>query len=143
LIKKYIDLLKENIKLNNITNVKVIEKGIWSSTKKVKIIPGGMSTKISDKGVVANVTSLDDFVIKEKIDPSKVSFIKMDIEGSEVEAVMGANRILEGGIAKWAIAAYHVVKGEITANYLEKFFKKRGYKIKRALPEHLTLIVEK
>lgn len=67
----------------------------------------------------ANTISIDSLV-SEKID-----FMKMDIEGAEVEALMGAKRTLVNSNAKCAICSYHKWNDEKRIrNLLEEY----GYK---------------
>jgi FkbM family methyltransferase len=62
------------------------------------------SSHISESGgVTINVISLDDF-FADKISPT---FIKMDIEGAEMDALIGAKGIIEKHHPKLAICAYH------------------------------------
>jgi FkbM family methyltransferase len=51
--------------------------------------------------------SIDDFVDQYKV--SKVDFIKMDIEGSEMAALQGAERTIRKHKPKLAIATYHSI----------------------------------
>lgn len=63
---------------------------------------GDESGNFSNKGTeMIRVVKLDD-VVKEK-----VSFIKMDIEGMESEALMGAEYIIQRDKPKLAISVYH------------------------------------
>lgn len=59
----------------------------------------------------------------------KIDFIKMDIEGAEIEAIKGAKQLIKNYKPAFSIAAYHVVDGERTYKKLEKMFKKLNYKI--------------
>ncbi len=60
-----------------------------------------MGSMISDIGnTQINCVALDD-IVKEK-----TALIKMDIEGSEIDAVNGARRLIENG-APLAISVYH------------------------------------
>lgn len=61
------------------------------------------SHKIDDTGsTTINVDSLDN-VLKNK----RVTFIKMDIEGAEIEALHGARQIIESQMPVLAISIYH------------------------------------
>jgi len=63
------------------------------------------SSKISDKGIsMVSVTSLDSLLYEK---PSRPTFIKMDIEGAELNALEGARRIIERDKPTLAISAYH------------------------------------
>ena len=57
----------------------------------------------SKQSVPINVLSIDDFM-KDKEAPT---FIKMDIEGSETEALLGAKKIIKKYKPKLAISVYH------------------------------------
>jgi FkbM family methyltransferase len=84
-------------------NVEVHQKALWSKSGKArlyrhKLNVGGSSIlplapEITDCIVDVETVRLDEVV-------SKVDFIKMDVEGSEIEALKGASMILE---------AYHPV----------------------------------
>ena len=50
--------------------------------------------------------------ILQELGIASVDFIKMDIEGSEIEALKGMRKTLESQV-QLAIAAYHPVKGQL------------------------------
>jgi FkbM family methyltransferase len=52
-----------------------------------------------------SMTSLDDYVFNKKL--SCVNFIKMDIEGAEMDALEGASRIIREFKPRLAISTYH------------------------------------
>ena len=85
-------------------DVKLYNKGLWSSDTTVYFETTGTdASRITDK-VNANsieVVSLDSFV-KEK-----VTFIKMDIEGAELEALKGCQNTIKRYRPKLAISVYH------------------------------------
>jgi FkbM family methyltransferase len=67
---------------------------------------------------VSTVT-IDDFVMQERL--SRVDFIKMDIEGSELNALQGAEHTLNTFRPRLAIALYHQFDDLITIpDYLSK-----------------------
>lgn len=115
--KNYKKLL-ENMKLNSLSNLTVIEKGVWSS-------------RTSSRGMA--LTSLDDELKSEKI-----NFIKMDVEGAEIEAVKGAKNILRDNKVNLAIASYHMVNGKKTYSRLEEMLSEFDYETNTSYPEHLT-----
>ena len=59
-------------------------------------------SKINEEGVKVKAVSLDQEHLTEKI-----TFIKMDIEGSESEALRGAKNIIKNNIPKLAVCIYH------------------------------------
>lgn len=66
---------------------------------------------------------LDDFFKNNKI-----NFIKMDIEGEEINALLGAEKIMRKSNIKASICAYH---NKADYNKLIEFAKKIGYKYTR------------
>lgn len=61
------------------------------------------SSYVSQEGeTVVNVNSLDNIM-----EGKKVTFIKMDIEGSEVPALLGAKKLIQENHPKLAISIYH------------------------------------
>jgi FkbM family methyltransferase len=69
--------------------------------------------------------ALDD--ILEDLHIEAVDFIKMDIEGSEIEALKGMNRVLESDV-QLAIAAYHPVQGSLTHTVIVPQLERLGFK---------------
>jgi FkbM family methyltransferase len=81
----------------------LINKGAWSCNTKLFFDATGKSASaISDQGDEILVTALDD-ELKDK----QVSFIKMDIEGAELEALRGAKSLIIKQKPKLAISIYH------------------------------------
>ena len=143
-IINYKNLIEQKIK-NKFKNVIIINKGLWSEEKILKL-----STRSSDDNMEASffsgvednntidvpVAKLDDEL--KKLGIEKVDFIKMDIEGAEIEAVKGAKNLLTNYSINLAIASYHIVNGEKTCYKLEELLNKLGYKTLTSFPEHLT-----
>jgi FkbM family methyltransferase len=93
-------------------NIDVIPKGLWSSDTELKFFnndTGGSSFVIAReeiKTLSVPVTSLDNF-FKDKSDDELPTFIKYDIEGSEKEALLGAEDVIRKKRPKLAICVYH------------------------------------
>lgn len=78
--------LKKNIELNNIKNVIISNKAV-SNYKGVTFISSkGSQSKLAEKGIKINVTTIDELLNEHNID---IDALKMDIEGSEYEALDG------------------------------------------------------
>ena len=85
-------------------NVEMINKGVWSKTDTLyfnsKRAPG---SKLDDSGdIKIEVTSID-----EALNGQKATFIKMDIEGAEYEALVGAQQTIKKWRPRLAISIYH------------------------------------
>ncbi len=79
----------------------------------------------NDKLVKKEAIRIDTWVEKNNI--QKLDFIKMDIEGAEIEAMEGCVETIKKLQPNFAIASYHIVNGEPTYIKLEEFFKKIAY----------------
>ena len=136
--KNNLKILAKNIKHEKLNNVVIIPKALWSENTNLKLEKlNGLHSSISQIGSLnINVARLDDELKKMNI--KKVDFIKMDIEGAEIEAIKGAIHTLKRLKPQLAIASYHLVKGKPTAVFLESFFKQIGYNVKSDFPKHLT-----
>ncbi len=89
-------------RLARFNNIFFHQKGLSNEKKSLRFDSSGSSSKISETGSIRiEVDRLDDIVAEQ------VSFIKMDIEGAEAEAIEGAVNIIEKYHPKLAISAYH------------------------------------
>ncbi len=89
--------------------VKVLQMGLWSSETTLNFCISedyhGAGSYFSTEAYNAvNVISIDKFVEKEK---QTVDFIKLDIEGSEFEALKGAEKTITSCWPRLAICLYH------------------------------------
>jgi hypothetical protein len=62
----------------------------------------------------------------------------MDIEGSEIEALMGASIVMKEYSPHFGIASYHIRDNQKTCYKLESIFKTNGYQSKTFFTPHLT-----
>ncbi|MGH9718748.1 MAG: FkbM family methyltransferase [Bryobacteraceae bacterium] len=92
--------------------VVVVSKGVWSAEGALKLFLGaensGTSSIVLDQGagnVEIEVTTIDKLV--ESLKLSKVTYIKMDIEGAEREALKGAVETLKRFKPRMMIDSYH------------------------------------
>jgi FkbM family methyltransferase len=101
----------QNVKLlsKNLRNKIKIESyiypcGVWNETDKLRFNGGtGSSSHIDSMGNdIINVVSIDEVIINKD-----VNFVKMDIEGAEVEALNGAKELISKYEPILAISAYH------------------------------------
>lgn len=99
-------ICQERIRIRELKNVIVEKKALWSKIDKLKFdsekfLSG--SAKVSETGSsIVDAVSLDEYLNGER-----VNYIKMDIEGSEMEALIGSNKTIELYRPKLAISIYH------------------------------------
>ncbi len=89
---------------NSRIKYQIISKGAWSEETTLHFeADADVSSKVSDSGdSMVSVTTIDKMLENEK-----VTFIKMDIEGSELQALIGAKRTIMTNTPKLAICIYH------------------------------------
>ena len=91
------------------SEIHVIDKGVYCKTGKLFFTQGMqtssyLSEVMIDGSEEIDVTSIDDAVSDE------VTFIKMDIEGSEQDALLGAQEHIRKTYPKLAICIYHRIE---------------------------------
>lgn len=97
---KNLDLAKK--RLSNYNNINFHNFGLSNKKATLQFNTSGSASKISEDGdIVIEVDRLDD-IINEK-----VTFIKMDIEGAELDAIDGALETIKNYHPKMAISVYH------------------------------------
>jgi len=124
--------LRANIAEKRISNVLVIEKAAWSCGGKLKLYLGESiadhsATRDFGRGSIeVQADTLDNIISDLRV--NKVDFIKMDVEGAELEALEGAERVLSMA-KKVVVAAYHIRNGEVTSLRVSQFLKNRGFQV--------------
>lgn len=100
------EICSEMLRLNNMQKVKVIKKAVYSHECKIKFDDSynlSGSANVSGNGnKEVDATSID-----LEMKSEDVSYIKMDIEGAEREALLGCKKTIERCRPKLAISIYH------------------------------------
>lgn len=141
-------LLRKNIKLNHLKNVCLIKKGVYSKDLVLPIEIHGTGSKIApvkkkEKFInKVQVIALDNELKRLKI--SDIDFVKMDIEGAQMEAVRGLNKTLKKSKKiNLAIASYDIVNDKPSYISLEPFFRSMGMFVTTDYKPHLTTYASK
>jgi FkbM family methyltransferase len=83
----------------------VFNLALSHSERKLRFIADGGSSRIDASGELeVCVNSLDNILLNEAYRPT---YIKMDIEGAELDALRGAERLIDRDHPKLAISVYH------------------------------------
>jgi FkbM family methyltransferase len=94
--------------------VNILPLGLWSQSREIRLTDSRDASAVveidtmetGNTGLVSiDVVSIDDHVSTHKI--KKVDFIKLDIEGAELEALKGAKHTLTHHRPQLAISIYH------------------------------------
>lgn len=139
----HIERLKRIAHINK--NVVVVEKACWNSKKEIVFYQGhtpGSNTALPDaRGQAGQKLANDnkcklvvqadtlDSLWSELTNRIEVDFLKMDIEGAEIEALEGARELLMH-TRKVVIAAYHVREGLPTAEKVAHILTFAGFKVR-------------
>ena len=101
-----IDRIHRILKNKSVSTYELIDKGVWSKGGTLSFVSTGNSVShVSEEDTGTDsikVTALDDCLYDKG-----VTFIKMDIEGAEYEALKGAEKIIREQKPKLAICVYH------------------------------------
>ncbi|MBL4653189.1 MAG: FkbM family methyltransferase [Flavobacteriales bacterium] len=110
-IPSNIELFEKNLELNPSHNVQIIKQPLWSENNLDFYFkddgPASQVATIPENGLDESVKSItiDMLIQQEKLD--SLDFIKMDIEGAELEALKGAKNSIIKYKPKLAISLYH------------------------------------
>ena len=106
-----IDKINHDIKNSKLKNITVYSVGLWDKncTKTFYLkenLDSSLTNKENSTGEIkVQLVKLDDFLHRNGI--NKVDFIKLDIEGAEIQALKGAKETILKNKPNMAISAYH------------------------------------
>ncbi len=126
-------LLQENVRNQDLNNVVFVGEAAGSRKGRAKLYLSPRSGRHSITGagtdyIKVDMDTLDNIASKLKL--KKVDFIKIDVEGAELEVLRGAEKILNSPNVKLAIAAYHKLPdGKPEFPDILSYLKSRGMKI--------------
>lgn len=100
-------------KYSKIRDVHIIPKGLWDSESTVNISGQDQGATLLSDGTVCHEHEAESTQIYTTTLDSTLNelpdFIKMDMEGSEIRALRGAERCIRSGMPALAICAYHLI----------------------------------
>jgi FkbM family methyltransferase len=108
-----ISVFERNLSLNPglASMIDIVPNPVWSSSGKELFVDGvGPAARIAQtrkdaRSVKVETLCIDDFAEREKL--ARVDFIKMDVEGAELEALKGAEATIRRDAPKLAVSVYH------------------------------------
>lgn len=98
---------------NDIQKITVENIGLWEKTARLYFTNDGTdgSRVIESANSIIDVTSIDDYFLAQKSSAEFIpTIIKMDIEGSEFSALLGAERLITLYKPKLIISIYHRIE---------------------------------
>lgn len=137
------DHLNDRLKRLRIKNVTVVHSALFDRPSELSVptnnTPGfNVFAQIAGAEETERVAlrTLDD--ILATLGVGQVSFVKMDIEGAEIEALSGMRSTLSSKHPFLAIASYHYRDGAQTCSRVEEILKDFDYSAKTGHQWHLT-----
>jgi FkbM family methyltransferase len=133
-------LLQMNVELNKLTNVTILEYAAFSSNSKLKLyLPGKergftkLSTLMANRAVTENfleidATTLDYLLVMQGI--AQVNWIKIDVEGAELEVLKGAAVTLSESKDVALLIEVHNVNNMDLYSAIVKFLQSYEFDIK-------------
>lgn len=123
------------LQFNDKTNIHCINKGIWNREERLNFsLQGDMASKLTNKEDEKNQVNVID--IDSVVTTTKVGFIKMDIEGCELEGLQGAGKTIYRDHPVLAISAYHKQEDLIVLPEYIKSFEDEQWRYDLYLRHH-------
>lgn len=133
--KTSLEVCKKAILKNQIQNVEYIPYAAWDKKETLKFHSNGFSSAITESGEIEIETDRIDDLIGD----IPVTFIKMDIEGAELNALKGAEKLIRKYKPTLAISLYHKPEDIIS---LPLYIKQIVPEYQLYLRHYTTLIAE-
>jgi len=133
-------LLERNVSEARLENVTVVPSGLWNRTTELSFAANqGLSSHVLEDAVASAArVSVLSFADACQLARAVPSFVKMDIEGAEVETIEGALEFIGRERIHFSIASYHDREGRPTSALLEPIFARIGYQVETGYPAHQT-----
>jgi FkbM family methyltransferase len=124
------EMLNHNVRLNGLTNVVTLNYAVYSSMGKLKLYSNyslmpERSHKSNHKFVEVEGRTLD-YLLSEYVQINQVNWIKIDVEGAELEVLKGAHYILSNSKDVRILIEIH---GEANYDPIKKFLRSYNFKI--------------
>lgn len=141
------ELLVENVKLNNASNVYAVNKAVSNKSEKKKLFISQGSNKGStsfykneDSGQETEVQALSFKKLIKKLN-SKINFLKIDCEGTEYDILFNIGKPILNKIEKISME-YHYINKDRNGNAMKSFLESTGFVVKKT-GEKLGMIYAK
>ena len=133
------NMLELNENVASLSNIEIINSGTWSERSILQFEEKGSASQIVNQGgkIMIPVITID-----EVVNDDKVSFIKMDVEGSELESLKGAQCTISRNMPKLAICCYHKRDDILELYHYIKSFDNEKIKYKFYLRHHSNSVYE-
>jgi FkbM family methyltransferase len=123
--------LRRNISINGLQNVFIVEKAAWNCRKSLKLYLNEcfrehtLVGKPEGRSIEIQADTLDNIVSESGA--KRVDFLKMDVEGAELEALEGAEHVLNN--VRKIVIETHIRNGRKTTLEVQQFLKSRDFRV--------------
>lgn len=130
-------ILKKNMELNNLSNVKLIKAGVGEKPGKLFFSKGmdcvNHIVDVSNEDAKSNCEEIDVVTLDERFKDIDVNILKIDVEGFETKVLQGASQMLES--EKLNVIIMEVFGKEKLINLL----KEKGFSLCKYNPKERNL----
>lgn len=125
-------LLLANIARHQLLNVIPLQLGVAGTTGRAEFLAegtlGSVLSRHSSRATMGKVSDVETITLAGACDRYGVpAFIKMDIEGSEIEVLDSARELLRSTPIQFALDTDHLIDGKMTTAKVEQIFRESGY----------------
>lgn len=126
---QYFRSLEKRVLESNINNVIFINKATWNEQGFKEFNIRGYGSSIVNMSTLVETDTMDNIISGLGI--THVDFMKMDIEGAEIESLLGATNTLDN-TRKIVVSAYHYRNNDQNRNeqtyvWVEKYLRSKGF----------------
>jgi FkbM family methyltransferase len=125
-------LLSMNVQVNGISNVKIVPKGVWHEPGQVILHCEEFQRNsllddiVTERGQVTVPTDSVDNMVRD-LGLTKVSLASITINGAEIEALQGMERVLSVHCPRLSIAGEYLRDGVPVHETTTRFLRSKGY----------------
>ncbi len=98
-----IPVVEKYLASEQVKNVMFINKATWDKEEEVNFVKDACASRVGEEGA-DRIPAID---IDSVVGDDKVTFIKMDVEGSELHSLAGAQNTIKRNKPRLAISVYH------------------------------------
>jgi FkbM family methyltransferase len=103
-IPELYDRMVKRVNEAAVEKIELLQKGVWSSETSLTFAENTSSSSVDENGAIhVDVVSIDNIIPEDEM----VTFIKMDVEGAELEALKGAEKTIRRCNPRLAVCIYH------------------------------------
>lgn len=121
---QYFHSLEKRVLESNINNVIFINKATWNEQGLKEFNIEGYGSSIVNMSTLVETDTIDNMISGLGI--THIDFMKMDIEGAEIESLLGATNTLDN-TRKIVVSAYHYRNNEQTHIWVENYLRSKGF----------------